>query len=390
VDRRKPPLSDAIARGVPVVGDIEIFARAVSDSAKQSGRSRANILAVTGSNGKSTVTSMTGEACRAAGRNVIVAGNIGLPVLEALTEIESGAAMPDVFALELSSFQLESTESLAADAATVLNVTEDHLDRYDGMTAYAAAKARIFDGVGVQVLNRQDEWSLGMARPECREVTFGLDAPPHENDWGMIERAFLAHGRVSLMPASDLPVAGLHNAANALAALALGDSIGIPTKPMLEGLRRYRGLPHRLENVANIRGVTFYDDSKGTNVGATVAALNGMTAPVVLIAGGDGKGQDFAPLAAAVAAHARAVVLIGRDAPAIAAVLAPRGVKLLRCATMHDAVEAAFRAAGPGDAVLLSPACASYDMFRSYVHRGEAFVQAVHALAGLHGDAHGH
>lgn len=389
VDRRKPPVSEVIARGVPVIGDIEIFARALWDITKRTGRPRPSILAITGSNGKSTVTSMTGVACSAAGRNAVVAGNIGLPVLEALTEIENGAAMPDVFALELSSFQLESTESLAADAATVLNVTEDHLDRYDGMEAYAAAKARIFDGARAQILNRQDAWSLGMARPESPQVTFGLDAPAHDSDWGLVGNAVLAYGRTSLMPASDLGVAGLHNAANALAALALGDAIGVPTQPMLEGLRGYRGLPHRLEHVGEIRGVTFYDDSKGTNVGATVAALNGMTAPCVLIAGGDGKGQDFAPLAAAVAAHARAVVLIGRDSPAIAAVLEGCGVELLRCATMQDAVEAAFSAARAGDAVLLSPACASYDMFRSYVYRGQAFVQAVQTLAASEGRVRG-
>jgi UDP-N-acetylmuramoylalanine--D-glutamate ligase len=389
IDRRKRPVSEAIARGVPVIGDIGIFAGALSDMTQRTGHARPNILAITGSNGKSTVTSMTGVACGAAGRNAVVAGNIGLPVLEALTEIENGAGLPDVFALELSSFQLESTESLAADAATVLNVTEDHLDRYDGMAAYAAAKSRIFDGAHAQVLNRQDAWSLGMARPDLREVTFGLDGPARESDWGLVGNAVLAHGRTPLMPASDLGVAGLHNAANALAALALGDAIGIPMEPMLEGLRGYRGLPHRLEYVGEIRGITFYDDSKGTNVGATVAALNGMTVPCVLIAGGDGKGQDFGPLAAPVAAHARAVVLIGRDAPAIAAVLAGCGVELIRCAAMQDAVEAAFRAARPGDAVLLSPACASYDMFRSYVYRGQAFVQAVQALAASEGQARG-
>ena len=389
VDRRKPPVSEVIARGVPVIGDIEIFARALRDMTERTGHPRPSILAITGSNGKSTVTSMTGVACGAAGRNAVVAGNIGLPVLEALTEIENGAAMPDVFALELSSFQLESTESLAADAATVLNVTEDHLDRYDDMAAYAAAKARVFYGAHTQISNRQDALSLGMARPESRQVTFGLDAPARYSDWGLVGNAVLAYGRTPLMPASDLGVAGLHNAANALAALALGDAIGVPTQPMLEGLRGYRGLPHRLEHVGEIRGVTFYDDSKGTNVGATVAALNGMTAPCVLIAGGDGKGQDFKPLAAAVAAHARAVVLIGRDAPAIGAVLEGCGVELLRCTTMQDAVEAAFCAARAGDAVLLSPACASYDMFRSYVYRGQAFVQAVQTLAASEGRARG-
>ena len=228
-----------------------------------------------------------------------------------------------------------------------------------------------------------------MKRPQCRQSTFGLDAPPGAKDWGVLDKGVLAQGSESLMPVAELGVAGLHNAANALAALALGNAIGIAPEAMLDGLRRYRGLPHRLEKVATIRGVTFFDDSKGTNVGATVAALTGMTAPTVLIAGGDGKGQDFSPLASAVAAHARAVVLIGRDAPAIAAVLDRRGIPLLRCASLEDAVDAAYRAARPGDAVLLSPACASYDMFRSYVHRGQVFVDAVRALAASEGRARG-
>jgi UDP-N-acetylmuramoylalanine--D-glutamate ligase len=341
---------------------------------------RPRVLAITGSNGKSTVTSMAGEACKAAGWKTIVAGNIGLPVLDALTQAESGASMPDVFVLELSSFQLESTSTLDPDAATVLNVTEDHLDRYDGMSDYAAAKARIFQGEGVQILNRLDTWSMAMARSGRAPVTFGLDRPQGEREWGL-RNAALTHGERELMSVKELPVAGMHNAANALAALALGDAIGVPVDPMLEGLRRYNGLPHRLEKVAEIGGITFYDDSKGTNVGATVAALNGMTSPVVLIAGGDGKGQDFSPLAPAVAARARAVVLIGRDAPAIRAVLAAAGVPLLHASTIEGAVEAAHGAARGGDAVLLSPACASYDMFKSYVHRGQTFVRAVHALA---------
>jgi UDP-N-acetylmuramoylalanine--D-glutamate ligase len=310
-----------------------------------------------------------------------VAGNIGLPVLDALTEIEKGEAMPDVFVLELSSFQLESTSTLDADAATVLNVTEDHLDRYHGMDEYAAAKARVFAGAGVQVLNRQDARSMAMARSGGHAVTFGLDVPPDARDWGLSENAVLVRGSDMLMRVDELPVAGLHNAANALAALALGDAIGMRVTTMLEGLRRFRGLPHRLDQVAQVRGITFYDDSKGTNVGATVAALNGMTVPVVLIAGGDGKGQNFSPLAAAIASRARAVVLIGRDAPQIQHVLAGSGVRVLQASTLEDAVQAAYRESRTGDAVLLSPACASYDMFTSYVHRAQVFVAAVKALA---------
>jgi UDP-N-acetylmuramoylalanine--D-glutamate ligase len=381
VDRRDAPVAETIRRGVPVVGDIELFAQALPEVAGKRGAALAKVLAVTGSNGKSTVTAMTGDACSAAGLSTVVAGNIGVPVLDVLSEIEAGAPMPEVFALELSSFQLESTSTLRPDAATVLNITEDHLDRYEGLADYAEAKARIFEGRGAQVLNRLDAWSAGMARPGRRVVTFGLDAPVRDEDWGLAADTRLVHGRTTLMRADELPVAGLHNATNALAALALGHAIGLEPEAMLDGLRRFRGLPHRLDKIAEIRGVTFYNDSKGTNVGATVAALNGMTSPVVLIAGGDGKGQDFTPLAAAVSARARAVVLIGRDAPAIENALRGTQAPLQRARTMEEAVEAACRAARGGDAVLLSPACASYDMFRSYVHRGEVFVQAVQALA---------
>ena len=385
IDPRHPAIAEAASRGVTMLGDVEIFASALDELTRQRRATRPKVIAITGSNGKSTVTSMAGEACRAAGRQTIVAGNIGVPVLDAIGEIERGAGLPDVFVLELSSFQLETTASLAADAATVLNVTEDHLDRYDGMDDYAAAKARIFEGTGTQILNREDLRTMAMARPGREVITFGVDAPSADNEWGIADGAMLARGSQRLMPASELPVAGTHNAVNALAALALGSAIGLDPQAMLPGLRAYRGLPHRLEKVAEIRGVTFYDDSKGTNVGATVAALNGMSSPVVLIAGGDGKGQDFSPLAPAVAEKARAVVLVGRDAPRIEAELARTGIPLIAAKTFEEAVEFAYRAGRPGDAVLLSPACASYDMFRSYVHRGEVFVQLVHALAAREG-----
>ena len=380
VDPRQTVIADEIARGVPVVGDVEIFARAIG-AERSGGGAGPRVVAITGSNGKSTVTAMTGEIARACGRHTIVAGNIGLPVLDALTEIEETGAIPEIYVLELSSFQLESTSSLDADAATVLNVTEDHLDRYDSMAEYAAAKARIFEGSGVQVVNRLDARSMSMVRPGRRVTTFGLDAPPSAHDWGVSAGATLVRGEQPLMRANELAVSGLHNAANALAALALGDALSMPVDAMLDGLRRFGGLPHRLEKVATVRGVTFYDDSKGTNVGATVAALNGMSDPVVLIAGGDGKGQDFRPLGPAVAARARVVVLFGRDAPQIKAALAASGAELKSAGTLDEAVDLAYRASRRGDAVLLSPACASYDMFRSYVHRAEVFVAAVHALA---------
>jgi len=369
----EPEVQGAIRRGIPVVGDVELFARYKSPAAR--------VIAITGSNGKTTVTTLVGEMCKEAGLSTIVAGNIGLPVLDALA-----MPVPDVYVLELSSFQLETTSALDADVATVLNVTEDHMDRYAGMAEYAAAKARIFNGGGVQVLNRQDDWSMGMALPGREIVTFGMDAPEATAAYGLRSRSgstWLAQGAQMLMDTGELRIAGLHNAANALAAIALCQAIGIDLAPLLQTLRRFKGLPHRVEWVAEIGQVAFYDDSKGTNVGATCAAIAGLGKPaqkIVLIAGGDGKGQDFTPLRAPVLEHGRAVVLIGRDADAIATAIGA-GVPTVRAHSLESAVDQAFEAAHQGDAVLLSPACASFDMFRNYVHRAEVFVGAVHALA---------
>ncbi|MDP2783386.1 MAG: UDP-N-acetylmuramoyl-L-alanine--D-glutamate ligase [Sulfurimicrobium sp.] len=378
-----PHVAAAVARGVPVAGDVELFALALSG---QPSAVSPHVLAITGSNGKSTVTEMTGAMCRATGLKTVVAGNIGLPVLDALGEAERGG-MPDVFVLELSSFQLETTSSLNASAATVLNISEDHLDRYSGMAAYCAAKTRVFHGTGVQILNREDPLTMAMVvAGRCIE-TFGLNAPPGDTEWGVTGEAgaaWLAQGGLKLIPLSDLPLAGLHNAANALAALALCRALKLPFTPLLAALREFKGLPHRVEKVATVNDITFYDDSKGTNVGATVAALSGMPNKVVLIAGGDGKGQDFSPLAPAVAQHARAVVLIGRDGARIAAVLEHSGVPLLRAGSMEEAVQMSYRQAQAGDAVLLSPACASFDMFRNYQHRAEAFINAVRQLVYGH------
>lgn len=392
-----PAVERAIAAGVEAVGDVELFARAIralnaqrAESSDSSGPMR--VIAITGSNGKSTVTAMCGDMCRMAGLTACVAGNIGLPVLDALYEIEQGfAPAPQVWVLELSSFQLETTSSLDADAATVLNVSEDHMDRYPDMDAYAAAKARIFSGHGVQVVNRDDPRSLAMVLPGRRGVSFGLNSPRDEN-FGLCEDELCVDGDM-LMPWSALPVAGLHNAANALAALALTRALNLPMEALLRGLLHFKGLPHRVEKVAEIDGVTWYDDSKGTNVGATEAALYGMAArKAVVILGGDGKGQDFSPLRAAVEANARAVLLIGRDAPLIDAALSGCGVDTRPVASLDEAVEQAQRLARPGDAVLLSPACASFDMFRNYIHRAEVFVDAVKRMAAeraaqLHAEA---
>jgi UDP-N-acetylmuramoylalanine--D-glutamate ligase len=380
VDRRTPVIAEAIRRGTPVAGDVELFAQALSQF-----KTKPRVIAITGTNGKSTVTQMAGDICAAAGRNTVVAGNIGTPVLDALEEVERSGVAPDVFVLELSSFQLESTASLDADAATMLNLTEDHLDRYDGIDGYARAKQRVFNGGGTQVLNRADVRSLAMARDGRIVHRFGIDAPQGAREWGIAETdgaPALMRGSTVLLPLAGLPVAGLHNAANALAAGALCHAIGVDDAAIARGLAAFKGLPHRVERVAVIDDVIYYDDSKGTNVGSTVAALNGFTQPVVLIAGGEGKAQDFTPLREPVRRRARAVILIGRDAALIAAALGGSGVPCINAVDMDDAVRRARATAQRGDAVLLSPACASFDMFDNYKHRGETFAGAVRKLAG--------
>ncbi len=393
VDRRTPAVAAAIRRGVPVAGDIELFAQAMAQRLLMpyARQPTPRILGITGTNGKSTVTRMAGDICAAAGLDTMVAGNIGTPVLNALTEIEDGQAMPDVFVLELSSFQLESTTSLDADAAAMLNLCADHLDRYDGINEYAAAKARVFNGGGAQVLNCDNAYSDAMALPGRPVYRFGLGAPRGGEAWGLARRdgqAWLARGEYALMPADAIPLAGMQNTANALAAGALCHAIGVADAPITAALRAFKGLPHRVEKVAVLNDITFYDDSKGTNVGATVAALSGFAQPVVLIAGGDGKGQDFSPLRAPVAGHARAVILIGRDREKIAAALDGCGVPLERVADMDQAVRKALAVSRSGDVVLLSPACASFDMYRDYLHRGEVFAAAVRDLAASDGGKH--
>lgn len=366
----EPEIQAAIKRGVPVVGDVELFAQYRPADAK--------VIAITGSNGKTTVTTLVGEMCKTAGLKTIVAGNIGLPVLDAL-----GMETPDVYVLELSSFQLETTSNLVADAATMLNLSEDHMDRYTSMQDYAIAKARIFYNAKLQVLNRDDAWSMLMARAKLPQVTFGLDAGEDEQNYGLRNvggELWLSCGEHDLMNIRDLKISGLHNAANALAAIALCRGIGIDYVPIIQTLYNFKGLPHRVEWVANIDDVDYFDDSKGTNVGATCAALSGLSQKVVLIAGGDGKGQDFSPLKQPVADNARAVVLIGRDAPVIEKELLETGVALYHAADLPEAVNIARKLAQAGDAVLLSPACASFDMFRNYVHRAEVFVAAVQRL----------
>ncbi len=407
-------LDEARMRGLPVQGELDLFAQALAHLKRERDYAP-QVVAITGTNGKTTTTAMTGLLVERAGRSVAVAGNIGPTMLDTLAARWDD--LPQVWVLELSSFQLDGITGFEPDAATVLNVTQDHLDWHGSMAAYAAAKARIFGERAVMVINRDDERVeqmipvpvapvKGKTKPVERSVIrFGLDAPKRPGDFGLVVengmawlvRALPADETVKrkkdeeeeihlqrLMPADALRVRGRHNAANALAALALATAIGCPLAPMLHGLREYEGEPHRVQFIGKVGEVEVFDDSKGTNVGATVAALEGLgadkaPAKLVVILGGDGKGQDFSPLSLPVQRHARAVATIGRDATAIENVLG--GVPLARHETLEAAVAWCFEQALPGDAVLLSPACASLDMFRNYGHRAQVFADAVRALA---------
>jgi len=508
-ERIAAPLARAVATGIPVQGELDLFARALADLKAERGYAP-KVLAVTGTNGKTTTTALTAMLIERAGKRVAAAGNIGPTMLQTLadalalegdamrpveeaatgaevvageTEVASGphpnplpegegantdtestelplplgegrgeghadlerdeetpilpdpeppgpvfAHLPEVWVLELSSFQLDGVKGFEPTAAAVLNITQDHLDWHGSMQAYAAAKARIFGAHALLVINRDDPAVEALipaptlvkgargkpARSVEREVVrFGLDAPQRPGDFGLVDEngmAWLVRAREldetlkrpgrgakpaafdpddlhiqRLMPADALRVRGRHNASNALAALALATAIDCPLAPMLHGLREYEGEPHRVQYVATHHGVDAFDDSKGTNVGATVAALNGLGADrapgkLAVILGGDGKGQDFAPLAEPVRQHARAIATIGRDAEAIEQALAGTGVPLQRHATLEAATRWCFERAHSGDAVLLSPACASLDMFRNYAHRAEVFVREVHSL----------
>jgi UDP-N-acetylmuramoylalanine--D-glutamate ligase len=382
VARNHPAIRAAVEAGAALVGDIELFARALPADQK--------VLAVTGTNGKSTVASLTGALTRAGGLSTVVAGNIGHAVLDALGRIEADAPWPNVFVLELSSYQLETTASLHPVAAAVLNVSANHMDRYAGLADYAGAKARIFEHATVQVLNRDDPIVRLMRLPGRTAQTFGAGVPLSEEEWGLVERstgAWLARGGELLMQAQRLALVGRHNAQNALAALALASAVAKPDRAMLDALAAFRGLAHRMAPVAEACGVLFIDDSKGTTVAATQVALEGAGRPVVLIAGGDGKGQSFAPLRSSVDRVCRAVLLIGRDAPQIARALAGTPVRVEMVGSLDVAVDRAIDLALPGDAVLLSPACASLDQFRDYVERGQRFAELVGARLAADVDA---
>jgi UDP-N-acetylmuramoylalanine--D-glutamate ligase len=436
-----PVVDAAGAQGIRVRGELDLFAEALAALREADGYHPA-VLAVTGTNGKTTVTALTGQLVERSGKTVAVAGNIGPTLLDTLAHKREANALPQVWVLELSSFQLDGVTRFEPTAATVLNISQDHLDWHGTMEAYAGAKARVFGQSGVMVLNREDPVVMQMlpapvrlsaARPPeganapaggsaVREatsvggrksrgkyeqrayLTFGGDLPQRPGDFGLevvhgmawLVRAHDADETEKrrkdaeeeihlqrLMPADALRIRGRHNAINALSALALATCAGCQLAPMLYGLREYRGEPHRVEPVGIVNGVEYFDDSKGTNVGATVAALQGLGAErkLVVILGGDGKGQDFAPLAEPVARFARAAVLIGRDGPQVRAVLEGTGVPLVDAATMEEAVRVATQRAHAGDAVLMSPACASFDMFRNYPHRAEVFRAAVQAVA---------
>jgi UDP-N-acetylmuramoylalanine--D-glutamate ligase len=366
VSPAEPIAALARARGIEILGDIELFAR----------EARAPVVAVTGTNGKSTVTSLVAHMAQCAGRRVLAGGNLGEPALDLLER-----PVPDLYVLELSSFQLETTSSLEPGAAAVLNVTADHLDRYASVEAYAAAKERIFTHAATLVLNADDPRVLAMQlRHAAPALRFSLVREDVEFGLGVAGGVtYLVRGGEPLLDVARLKIAGAHNAANALAALALGEAAGLPYAAMLAALESFPGLPHRSAWVADRDGVRYVDDSKGTNVGATIAAVAGTNRPLVVIAGGEGKGQDFTPLAAAFRGRVRRAVLIGKDAASIGRVLA--GVCTVEYAAgMTEAVAAAARAALPGDLVLLSPACASLDMFRDYAERGDLFAAAVRAL----------
>ncbi|MBD8705184.1 UDP-N-acetylmuramoyl-L-alanine--D-glutamate ligase [Pseudomonas sp. CFBP 13711] len=365
-----PALQQAAMRGVKLSGDIELFAR----------NARAPIVAISGSNAKSTVTTLVGEMAAAAGKRVAVGGNLGTPALDLLSDDV------ELYVMELSSFQLETTDQLGAEVATVLNISEDHMDRYSGLPAYHLAKHRIFRGARQVVVNRQDALTRPLIGEGVPCWTFGLNKPDR-NGFGLREEngeKYLAFQFDNLMPVRELKIRGGHNQANALAALALGHAVGLPFDAMLASLKTFAGLVHRCQWLRELNGVNYYDDSKATNVGAALAAIEGLGADIdgklVLIAGGDGKGADFTPLQAPVAAHCRAVVLLGRDADLLAATFGD-SVPLVRVTTLEEAVQRAADIAQEGDAVLLSPACASLDMFKNFEERGQLFVRAVGDLS---------
>ncbi len=366
VSLRHPLIVDAQRRGIEIIGDIELFAR----------NAAAPVVGITGSNGKSTVTTLVAAMARYAGRDVRIGGNIGTPALDLLSEEE-----PDLYVLELSSFQLETVQNLRCTAATVLNVSPDHLDRYDSVDAYTLAKKRIYWGAASRVVNRDDPVAAALAADRGLTISFGLDRPDGEN-FGVeeaVDGSWIVKGAERWFAIAKLRMPGRHNLANALAALALGDAVGLPAQAMLHILSEFQGLPHRTQWVTERHGVQWFNDSKATNIGAALAAIQGLEGPLVLIAGGQGKGADFDELAAGMDEQVKAVVLLGEAAGEIELALRGR-IPTQHADTMTDAVRRAAALAVSGDSVLLSPACASFDMFDGYQQRGELFMEAVKGL----------
>lgn len=367
---QEPALQRQLARGIPIVGDIELFAQEVT----------APVIAITGTNAKSTVTTLVGEMAIAAGLRTQVGGNLGVPALDLLTK-----PLAELFVLELSSFQLETTYSLAPRVAVVLNVTPDHMDRYATLQDYRLAKQRVYSNCAIAVCNRDDAFTDCGDRYTERKIQFTLQKP-RQDEFGLLSKngeTYLAYGHEILMPIRKLPVLGRHYQANALAALAIGHGFGLPMEPMLETLVKFKGLPHRCQLIREHNGVAWYNDSKGTNVGAALAAIEGLGSEIegklILIAGGVGKNADFTPLVPAITQYVRATILLGEAAPILAEVLSDR-VDISFADSMAEAVALADKFALPGDSVLLSPACASFDMFNNFEHRGEVFTEVVQAL----------
>lgn len=367
ISLREPLIAEARARGAEIVGDIELFAR----------NANAPVIAITGSNGKSTVTSLLGEMAEAAGLDVRVGGNIGVPALDLLHDPK-----PDLYVLELSSFQLETTESLNACAAAILNISEDHMDRYQDINDYTAAKAKVYYGTGALIVNLDDEAVMATVKliRQGRELLGFTKNKPAENQFGIClkdKQEYLCYGSEALIAISELKIKGKHNVVNALAALALGKEANIPFAEMLAALKEFTGLPHRSQWIAEKNNISWYNDSKATNVGASIAAINGIDANnIILIAGGQGKGQDFSPLKDVVKNKVNHLILLGEDAGLLNAELAEYA-NVIFVKNIKQAVDKANEVAMPGDAVLLSPACASFDMFTGYEQRGDAFIIAV-------------
>lgn len=366
VSLKEPAIVALVAKGVKPIGDIELFARAV----------RAPVVAITGANGKSTVTSLVGEMAQASGINVKVGGNLGMPALDLLDDVA------ELYVMELSSFQLETTYSLAAAAAVILNITPDHMDRYADLSEYLVAKQRIYHNCKIAVINRDDPFTHQNAQLPKQIISFGLNAPS-VGEFGIVDN-WLAFGNEKLIAIDELRIKGMHQVANALGALALGRAVGLPFLAMIKALREFSGLKHRCQWVKKINSVDWFNDSKGTNVGATKAAIEGLGASisgkVILIAGGLGKDADFTLLRDAVQKHVRTVILIGKDAPIIGKALENTTSILFADYSLENALDMAKKSAKSGDAVLFSPACASFDMFKNFEHRGDVFMELVKTL----------